>query len=436
MGFRTDNRKARHMIKERSTVFGGPRFSGEVRSSSACRRFRGPLAKEVFLLACPVHGRAGGLLGEALSIYRQLAETVRAEGGSAAQVVQETVYFRSIRDGLPALLEAKRQAWKGMDGAAQQPASTFIEQPPLDPSLNIIACFSVLVPHHPASLFAWSLRGASPCSCEACLETSSALAYFLGGTKYLVAGNIYGAPGRAFDETSSMFRTAGDLLRQEGMTFKDVCRTWIYLRDMDRCYGDFNLARRAFFQREGVGLPPASTGIEGAPFPEDHNFSLAFCAIKPPRPVPVAPMTTPTLNEAWTYGSDFSRGLRVLEPNRLTLHVSGTASIDDQGQTAHRGDFDGQVERMVLNVSTLLAEQGATLDDLVSATTYLRRPQDAGRLQQVFERCRVPEFPNALVSAAVCRPELLCEMEAVALLPRPPGNGSGELLREAPEPSG
>jgi hypothetical protein len=27
-------------------------------------------------------------------------------------------------------------------------------------------------------------------------------------------------------------------------------------------------------------------------------------------------------------------------------------------------------------------------------------------------------FPNALVAAQVCRPELLCEIEAVAILPR------------------
>jgi hypothetical protein len=28
-------------------------------------------------------------------------------------------------------------------------------------------------------------------------------------------------------------------------------------------------------------------------------------------------------------------------------------------------------------------------------------------------------FPNALVAAAICRPELLCEAEALAVLPRP-----------------
>ena len=47
-------------------------------------------------------------------------------------------------------------------------------------------------------------------------------------------------------------------------------------------------------------------------------------------------MTTPTLNEAPLYGSDFARGMKVVETNKVALHVSGTASIDEARQDGAR----------------------------------------------------------------------------------------------------
>ena len=49
-----------------------------------------------------------------------------------------------------------------------------------------------------------------------------------------------------------MFGVAEDLLRQAGMEFRDVVRTWIHLREMERDYADLNRARRAFFEARGI----------------------------------------------------------------------------------------------------------------------------------------------------------------------------------------
>jgi enamine deaminase RidA (YjgF/YER057c/UK114 family) len=129
-------------------------------------------------------------------------------------------------------------------------------------------------------------------------------------------------------------------------------------------------------------------------------------------------MTARTLNEASLYGSDFARGIRVVEANKVALHVSGTASIDEAGRTAHPEDFDAQAERMLVNVAALLEAQGASFADVVSAVTYLKRPADAGRLREKLRAAGFAGFPNALVAAPICRPELLCETEALAVLPR------------------
>jgi enamine deaminase RidA (YjgF/YER057c/UK114 family) len=128
-------------------------------------------------------------------------------------------------------------------------------------------------------------------------------------------------------------------------------------------------------------------------------------------------MSTPSLNEAWNYGSDFSRGLRVVEANKVTLHVSGTASVDEAGRAVHVGNFAAQVDRMLHNIASLLAQQGASFENLVSGVMYLRNPSDAPVLRSICHERGFDGFPCALVEASLCWPELLCEAEAVAMLP-------------------
>jgi enamine deaminase RidA (YjgF/YER057c/UK114 family) len=217
-----------------------------------------------------------------------------------------------------------------------------------------------------------------------------------------------------------MFGEAERLLARADMGFGDVVRTWIHLRDIDRDYDALNEARRAFFRDRGVEPRPASTGVQGGPFPAGHDFALSLCAVRSARPLGCTPMSTPSLNEAWTYGADFSRGLRVVEANRVALHVSGTASIDEAGRTVHAGDLAAQVDRMLHNVGSLLAAQGATFAHVVSGIAYLKRRDDATLLRSMCRERGFDGFPCALVEAPLCRPELLCEAEAVALLPLEP----------------
>lgn len=128
-------------------------------------------------------------------------------------------------------------------------------------------------------------------------------------------------------------------------------------------------------------------------------------------------MTSPTLNEAGEYGADFVRGMKMVETNKVALHVSGTASIDEAGRTAHVDDFEAQVDRMILNISALLENQGAHFGDIVSAISYLKDPANEKRLKEKFKQAGFEGFPNVFVKAEVCRPDLLCETEVMAVLP-------------------
>src|SRR5271157_2441822 len=78
------------------------------------------------------------------------------------------------------------------------------------------------------------------------------------------------------------------------------------------------------------------------------------------------------LDEAPDYGSSFSRGLRLDIGNVVILLISGTASIDERGDTVHVGDFRGQCRRTYHNITGLLESEGATWKDIVRTTCYLR----------------------------------------------------------------
>ena len=127
------------------------------------------------------------------------------------------------------------------------------------------------------------------------------------------------------------------------------------------------------------------------------------------------------LNEAYDYGSAFSRGMRI-DLNGLTiLLISGTASIDEQGQTVYVGDFRAQQRRTYDNISKLLASEGATWHDIVRTTCYLR---DIERDYQAFNEERTKFFreqgldplpASTGIQAILCRPDLLIEIEAIAM---------------------
>ena len=130
------------------------------------------------------------------------------------------------------------------------------------------------------------------------------------------------------------------------------------------------------------------------------------------------------LNEAYDYGSAFSRGMRIDVGGVAVLLISGTASIDQQGRTVHVGDLRAQTRRTFQNIADLLAVEGATWKDVVRTTCYLR---DIERDYKVFNEERTtfyreqglnPLPASTGIQAILCRPDLLVEIEAIAMFLR------------------
>ena len=127
------------------------------------------------------------------------------------------------------------------------------------------------------------------------------------------------------------------------------------------------------------------------------------------------------LNEAYDYGSAFSRGMRIDLNGLVILLISGTASIDEQGKTLYVGDLRAQTRRTFENITALLAAEGATWKDIVRTTCYMR---DIDRDYKEFNEERNAFYKaqklNPLpastgIQAKLCRPELLIEIEAIAM---------------------
>jgi enamine deaminase RidA (YjgF/YER057c/UK114 family) len=383
--------------------------------STFLRRFAGPEADELAIL-CRPEGSSPDAVHQAEAAYRALAALLAAARASFRDLACETLFLRDVRRDLPLVLDVRTRILADLGESAGAVPPAFIQQAPLGQGEAFELAASAVVPRNRD---AWSVRdvqAAPSCACEGCAR-SGARRVRLGDQTSLHTTNLYGTGSDAFEQASNMFCAAERLLEECGMGFHDVVRTWIHLRDIDRDYDALNRARREFFQRCGIERRPASTGVQGAPFPDAHDFSIRLHAVKSSRPLDITPMSTPTLNEAWSYGADFSRGLKVAEVNKVALYVSGTASIDAAGRTVHPGNFEAQVDRMLHNIASLLAQQGATFANLVSGVTYLKNPSDAPVLRSMCHQRGFDGFPCVLVEAPLCRPELLCETEAVAMLP-------------------
>jgi len=381
--------------------------------SIVLRRVEGPEARELFFHCQPPAGTAEACL-QTEAIYRAILRVLETEGGSFGSVATETVFLRNLRASVESVREARHRVLAAHGGASHRPATNEIEQPPLTERACLEVSMQAVLPRQSPARFE-PIEARPVCGCAECARAHG-LRIHVGHELRFHAAALCGPGESAYEQTLGMFGLAENLLQQAGMEFRDVVRTWIHLREMDRDYADLNRARRVFFGARGIDPVPASTGIGGGPVPEGHDLCLGVYAVKSGRPLVRTVMTSPTLNEAAQYGADFVRGMKMVETNKVALHVSGTASIDEQGRTAYVGDFDAQADRMFVNIAALLEGQGANFGDVVSAITYLKRPADAGRLREKLHAAGFEGFPHALVAAPICRSDLLCETEALAVL--------------------
>ena len=233
------------------------------------------------------------------------------------------------------------------------------------------------------------------------IEDAGASHCFLGGLKP-------GDPGASREhQTEEVFAMIEEALALAGLSFEHVVRTWFYNDKILDWYPVFNRVRTWFFQRHAIRRMPASTGI-GAPNPAGTALVAKAFAVRPGTGE-IRVCRSPLQCDAFAYGSAFSRALEVSDSRSRTLYVSGTASIEPGGRSAHQGDPSRQIALTMDVVRAILDEAGMRLEDTTRAVAYFRDP---AHIPLWEKHCRsLPALPVVSLGCHVCRDDLLFEIE-------------------------
>ena len=99
------------------------------------------------------------------------------------------------------------------------------------------------------------------------------------------------------------------------------------------------------------------------------------------------------------------------------LFTAGQIALDPRTGQLVEGDCVAQAERVLQNLSAVLAEAGARWDDVVKTTVYLVDLNDFPRVNEVYARALGAARPaRSTVQVAALPRGALVEIEAVAAL--------------------
>ena len=251
------------------------------------------------------------------------------------------------------------------------------------------------------------------------------------GSTYLVLQNINGKHGSSNGngtrhlDARHMLDRAERILRENGASYRDVVRTWFYLSDILDWYAAFNKVRNEKYGEFGIMpgpgdrdlLLPASTGIRGETLSGAAATMDLFAIVGEAGSRPaIKQLTNSAQLDAFRYGSAFSRGALIQNPDVSLIQVSGTASIDQQGKSQFVGDIRGQINCTFEKIENLIAKEGAALKDIAAATVFVKRPEYVEIFREMARERGLEEFPAVCVVADVCRDELLFEIDAEAVV--------------------
>lgn len=253
----------------------------------------------------------------------------------------------------------------------------------------------------------------------------------------------------AYEQATDILNRMRKLLEDNGFSFENVLRTWIYQgnitaydKDGGQRYNKLNRARWELFENtdsgtrinfwsgfpmreigKGMVRYPASTGISM----NDGSFVMECLAVSDPgKTLDIMPLTNPRQREVYEYTGQvlkgrypplFSRGVSVTIGNDRMVFVSGTASIIDEKSIGN--DAREQAIKAVENVSLVLNDGLATLNDVAQLRVYIKEPKDYEEVKKIIT-ARFGNTPRIDVIAGVCRQDLLVELEAVAYVKNSP----------------
>lgn len=110
------------------------------------------------------------------------------------------------------------------------------------------------------------------------------------------------------------------------------------------------------------------------------------------------------------------------KPGKIVF-ISGQVAMDAQGHLVGKGDLRAQTKEVFENLKTALAASGATFDDVVKITWYVKgyNPQLLPILRDVRDEYVKKEAPPASTLVGVTslfQDDYLLEVDAIAVIPQ------------------
>jgi len=328
------------------------------------------------------------------SLFDRVAQVVRQ---NKASVVSQDAF------GLPGQNGQAERALRAAFGHVDWPVTWVDDQEPIGPAGTLV----------------WAVSGPTPRTVALdgrvvgrIFEDDDARYCRLGGLMPRVPTQPRPQQARdVFDQMQGGLKTVD-------MGFDNVIRTWFFNHDILDWYGDFNKVRDTFFREHQVydRLVPASTGIGGGNPTASAVVSGAFALRLKNGEARTSAVPSPLQCPALKYGSSFSRAVEIDLPDHRRLMISGTASIDPQGNTKYLDDMDGQVALTMEVVQAILESRSMTWNDVSRAIVYFKHSKDVPAFERYCQAQSLPMLPAILVNEDICRDDLLFEIELDAIV--------------------
>lgn len=247
------------------------------------------------------------------------------------------------------------------------------------------------------------------------LETTSNIKHFFA--EHLIDEEANERSDSANETTKIFGMLARELRKYDTNIEESVVRTWLYAPHVDADYAGIVKARKELF--DAINMTEhthyiASTGIQGGTGHRyAHVFMDAYAIIGVGKDKIHYIQALDHLRPTHEYGVTFERATSVEMGKTHFLFISGTASINPEGEVVHPGDVVKQTGRTLENVTALLKSASFEVADLSSMIVYLRDPSDYEFVKPVIEDF-AGNLPSICVKAPVCRPGWLIEVEVTA----------------------
>jgi enamine deaminase RidA (YjgF/YER057c/UK114 family) len=386
-------------------------LSSQLYSSSSLFTLYGRAAGEstTFLVAQGSWGADATLAARA--VYGEIAGVLQDQG---LTVVHERLFGSLTFKG--AVLSARAMALRACNFSPEGPVTYIQGRPPWGEGMAGVIIQAV------AEGEAWTLRDQGKAVGRGWRQGETTF-YLLQDIQGLAANGNEG--NTRTQQARRLIHRAARLLESQGASYRDVVRTWFYLEDILAWYPEFNQARSGVYRELGLmpvngdGNPwlPASTGIQGEASGEVAcALDLLAVARLPESRTMVKQLRSPAQPEALSYGSAFSRGMIIRQPDVAVMQVSGTAAIDEQGRSLYPGDVRVQIDCTFDKIAAIIGRERAGLSDIAAACVFVKRPEDAPVFQERAAARGLENLPAVIMVADVCRPELLFEIDAEVVI--------------------